>query len=267
MANRVILNTDNGEQIVLQANEPARIRLQGTSVLPNEYTAGEGLILTGKEFSIDTDIVAEKSDIGEGVLSIQKNGVNVATFNANSEENVTANITVPTDNSQLTNGMGYQKADDVQAAIIGKANVDLDNLSATGNAKFTGLMKTDASNASPRLATYAELLEVKSMMLGSIDWSNVVKNISLSVTNGTKTHTITGNGYIAFSQFNNFTNGSFTINDIEFTKPTSILSNADSLPTMLELIPVNEGDVLVATSNSSISSVSIEFNFYPQKSN
>ena len=265
MANRVILNTDNGEQIVLQANEPARIRLQGTSVLPNEYTAGEGLILTGKEFSIDTDIVAEKSDIGEGVLSIQKNGVNVATFNANSEENVTANITVPTDNSQLTNGMGYQKADDVQAAIIGKANVDLDNLSATGNAKFTGLMKTDASNASPRLATYAELLEVKSMMLGSIDWSNVVKNISLSAPSGeTRTYTITGNGYIAFLSSSWGNTGNFYINDIGFT--ASYLSNADNLPTMLELIPVSEGDVLKVVAGALVT-YTVEFNFYPQKSN
>lgn len=40
-------------------------------------------------------------------LTIQKNGTNVATFTSNSNTNVTANITVPTKTSELTNDSGF----------------------------------------------------------------------------------------------------------------------------------------------------------------
>ena len=42
-----------------------------------------------------------------GTLTIKKNGTNVATFGANQSTNTTANITVPTKTSQLTNDSGY----------------------------------------------------------------------------------------------------------------------------------------------------------------
>ena len=45
--------------------------------------------------------------VNDATLTIQKNGTTVNTFTANSSSNVTANITVPTDTSDLTNGAGY----------------------------------------------------------------------------------------------------------------------------------------------------------------
>ena len=51
--------------------------------------------------------LALKSDIHGGTLTIQKNGTNVATFGANQSTNETANITVPTKVSELTNDSGY----------------------------------------------------------------------------------------------------------------------------------------------------------------
>lgn len=44
-----------------------------------------------------------------GTLTIQKNGTTVGTFGANQSENTTANITVPTKVSELTNDAGYTK--------------------------------------------------------------------------------------------------------------------------------------------------------------
>lgn len=44
-------------------------------------------------------------DIGNALLTIQKNGTTVATFSANATSNVTANITVPTALSDLTNDL------------------------------------------------------------------------------------------------------------------------------------------------------------------
>lgn len=45
--------------------------------------------------------------VNDATLTIQKNGANVATFTANSSTNQTANITVPTDTADLTNGAGF----------------------------------------------------------------------------------------------------------------------------------------------------------------
>ena len=45
--------------------------------------------------------------VNNGTLTIQKNGTTVKTFTANSSANVTANITVPTKTSELTNDSGY----------------------------------------------------------------------------------------------------------------------------------------------------------------
>ena len=45
--------------------------------------------------------------VGNGTLTIQKNGTNVKTFTANQSSNVTANITVPTKTSDLTNDSGF----------------------------------------------------------------------------------------------------------------------------------------------------------------
>lgn len=45
--------------------------------------------------------------VNNGILTIQKNGSNVAVFSANQSGNQTANIIVPTDTSDLTNNAGY----------------------------------------------------------------------------------------------------------------------------------------------------------------
>ena len=60
---------------------------------------------------IDNDVYdispATPPSVGNGTLTIQKNGTNVQTFTANQSSNATANITVPTKVSELTNDSGY----------------------------------------------------------------------------------------------------------------------------------------------------------------
>lgn len=61
-------------------------------------------ILT-KEYADST--YANKSSVNNGTLTIQKNGTDVQTFTANQSSSVTANITVPTKVSELTNDSGF----------------------------------------------------------------------------------------------------------------------------------------------------------------
>ena len=51
--------------------------------------------------------VSQLPTVNNATLTIQKNWVDVKTFTANASSNVTANITVPTDNCQLGNGCWY----------------------------------------------------------------------------------------------------------------------------------------------------------------
>lgn len=69
--------------------------------------------------------------VNNATLTIQKNGTTVNTFTANASSNVTANITVPTKISDLTNDSNF-------------ANTDLSNLTSTG--KNIGNWSTNATN-------------------------------------------------------------------------------------------------------------------------
>lgn len=70
--------------------------------------------VNGKALSSDITLTASdvgalpsSTTIGDGTLTIQKNGTSVATFTANSATNTTANITVPTKTSDLINDDGF----------------------------------------------------------------------------------------------------------------------------------------------------------------
>ena len=58
-------------------------------------------------FPSSSGTLALTSQIKNGTLTIQKNGTKVQTFTANQSSNATANITVPTKVSELTNDSGY----------------------------------------------------------------------------------------------------------------------------------------------------------------
>lgn len=57
-------------------------------------------------FALTSDIPSVPT-VNNGTLTIQKNGSNVATFTANQSGNATANITVPTKTSDITNDSGF----------------------------------------------------------------------------------------------------------------------------------------------------------------
>lgn len=67
----------------------------------NKLTAGSNITISGNTIS------ATQPTVNNATLTIQKNGTNVATFTANSSSNVTANVSVPTKTSDLTNDSGF----------------------------------------------------------------------------------------------------------------------------------------------------------------
>ncbi len=79
--------------------------------LQNLLVLGDSRFLNEINGKIDWSNILSKPTIpaaaNNGTLTIQKNGTNVQTFTANQSTNVTANITVPTKVSELTNDSGY----------------------------------------------------------------------------------------------------------------------------------------------------------------
>ena len=69
------------------------------------------------------------STVNDGALTIQKNGTNVATFTANQSTAATANITVPTAVSELTNDSGYlTSSSNLDASKLTSGTVDIERL-------------------------------------------------------------------------------------------------------------------------------------------
>jgi len=79
--------------------------------------------------------------VNNATLTIQKNGTTVNTFTANASSNVTANITVPTNTNELTNGAGFItgiNSSDVTAALGYTPANDSNVVKTSGNQTVGG---------------------------------------------------------------------------------------------------------------------------------
>lgn len=65
----------------------------------------------------DVKALPDTTVIGNGNLTVQKNGVNIANFSANETTNVVANISVPTSVSELTNDANYVTSNQLETGL------------------------------------------------------------------------------------------------------------------------------------------------------
>lgn len=93
--------------------------------------------------------------VNNATLTIQKNGSTVKTFTANASSNVTANITVPTKTSELTNDSGFLTSHqslsnyvtlNSEQTITGKKNFNNLNMNNVNSATYS---KSSTGNISP----------------------------------------------------------------------------------------------------------------------
>ena len=100
-------DTRNGSFAYININEP-------TNAIMEAYAGGYvwdededwWRKMSEVRLALYSDIPAVPA-VNNGALTIQKNGTNVQTFTANQSSNVTANISVPTKTSDLTNDSGF----------------------------------------------------------------------------------------------------------------------------------------------------------------
>lgn len=111
--------------------------------------------------------------VNNATLTIQKNGTNVATFTANSATAATANITVPTKTSELTNDSDFATTAQVNARVA----------TAQGTANANDVMVVNASgNVVPALITNANVSSSAAIAQSKIAGLTDALNGKLSTT-------------------------------------------------------------------------------------
>lgn len=115
--------------------------------------------------SLSTNVVLTATDvnalpnttvIGDGILSVQKNGTTIDTFSANATENKSINITVPTDTSDLTNNAGFITSEDLPTVNNGTLDIQVNGTSVgTFTANQSG--NTTANIIVPDSATWGNI--------------------------------------------------------------------------------------------------------------
>ena len=96
-----------GEEIATVAMlEDKQDKITSSNKLSASLVSGLSTVATSGSYN-DLSNKPTIPTVNNGTLTIQKNGTKVRTFTANQSTNVTANITVPTKVSELTNDSGY----------------------------------------------------------------------------------------------------------------------------------------------------------------
>ena len=95
--------------------------------------------------------------VNNAQLTIQKNGTNVATFTANASSGVTANITVPTKTSDITNDSGFVSSSDLGSAAFREA-VDIMPDASSGDLPSSVAIKSWVNSAIQDKADYIQSL-------------------------------------------------------------------------------------------------------------
>ena len=101
--------------------------------------------------------------VNNATLTIQRNGTNVQTFTANQSTNATANITVPTKTSELTNDSGFLTLESLSTNSIPFHN-------AYPRCKNLGTSITDAQNTAIKNRTYDDLFIGDYWTINGVNW-------------------------------------------------------------------------------------------------
>ena len=151
--------------------------------------------------------------VNNATLTIQQNGTNVATFTANASTNATANITVPTKTSDLTNDSGFITSDNTKIPLAGSNQISGSLIPATDNSIDIG------SSTKNLKMLYTKGITIDGKTIDTDANSNMVYDSHIVDTIEEQ-----GDGYIRYSSgiqicWGTFTGISTTPKAITFQKP------------------------------------------------
>ena len=111
--------------------------------------------------------------VNNGTLTIQKNGTAVETFTANSSTNKTANITVPTKTSDLTNDSNFVESTDLASVATSGSYNDLSNKPTIDSA-----LSSTSTNAVQNKVIKGALDGKQDALTNPLTQSDVVNNLT-----------------------------------------------------------------------------------------
>lgn len=175
--------------------------------------------------------------VNDATLTIQKNGTTVATFTANSAQNATANISVPTDTSDLTNGAGYITSAAVPTNVSDLVNdagyitsSDYATNVTSGTIKVTGAFGLDMSNSGELKGTVVSTSDYPSM------WNDAV------VSKGTLENALSAKNYATQSDIPTVNDATLTIQK-NGTDVATFTANSATNQTANITVPTDTSDL------------------------
>jgi hypothetical protein len=113
----------------------------------------------------DVGALPDTTTIGNGTLTIQQNSTTIDTFGANDTGNTTVNITVPTDNLELTNGAGYITGINRTDVINALGYTPYNNTNPAGytsnTGTITGIKMNNATVGTSGLVNLGDVMTIK----------------------------------------------------------------------------------------------------------
>ena len=164
--NTTALNLKNGTNVTVTAdggnvtiatsaevnqNAFSNVKVGSTTVAADsktdtlELVAGDNITLTPDATNDKITIAATVPTVNNATLTIQKNGTTVKTFTANASTDVTANITVPTKVSELTNDSGYTTNTGTVTSVATGAGLTGGTITGSGTIKAYMKSETKAT--------------------------------------------------------------------------------------------------------------------------
>ena len=184
--------------------------------------------------------LSDKPTIGSGILTIQKNGVDVKKFSANAGSDTTANITVPTNTNELTNGAGFItgiNSGDVTTAL-GFTPYDADNpdgfISGINSGDVTtALGFTPADNNLSNVSTTAKVSSCGWAMPSDSKFEN------LTVAASGNDYAMTSSGYLMVNGSSTSTSDSLAV--VNNATNMQVAARGGSGSYMRVFLPVQKG--------------------------
>lgn len=189
-------------------NATLTIQKNGTSV--KTFTANATADVTANitvptktsDLTNDSGFITSSSlpTVNNATLTIQKNGTNVQTFTANQGTDATANITVPTKTSELTNDSGFTTNVGTVTSVATGAGLTGGTITGSGTLKAkmkseTKSSLTAADKGSTADREYAVGLDASGNLSVNVPW----QNSTYTVNNGTLTIKRNGSAVQTFS--------------------------------------------------------------------
>lgn len=215
-------NLLDDKQDTLTAGDNIQINDNVISATDTTYTAGNGLLLSNDEFSVDTSVIAEKSDIptvNDATLTITQSGSTIGTFTANSSTDTTINIAA----ASYSAGTGIDITNDMisvdnTVAMVSDLPTKTSDLTNDGSDGTSTYVEADELATVATTGSYTDLTNTPTIP--------TVNDATLTIQkNGTTVQTFTAN------QASNATaNITVPVNTSDLTNDSGFITSAD-LPT------------------------------------